>query len=148
MAGWHGLRTALTADPENPWIEHAIDAPLNFAHSLRAWQDAKTKQVHVLAGEMNEGGWAAPYNWDARLIKYTTLDGGKSWRSEVIYQGEGTHEAVYTDLDGSGTHVIFGHSATGHWPKDGIVHRMGSDVPAAGEAFGTRSIPTRLCRPR
>jgi hypothetical protein len=24
---------------------------------------------------------------------------------------EGTHEAVYTDLDGSGTHVIFGHSA-------------------------------------
>ena len=60
---------------------------------------------------MNEGGWEAPYNWNARLIRYTALDGGKSWRSETLYRGEGTHEAVYTDLDGSGTHVIFGHSA-------------------------------------
>ena len=60
---------------------------------------------------MNQGGWEAPYNWNARLIKYTALDGGKSWRSETLYRGEGTHEAVYTDLDGSGTHVIFGHSA-------------------------------------
>jgi hypothetical protein len=101
----------LKTDPEHPWIKHPIDAPLNFPHSLRAWHDAKTKQVQVLAGEMNEGGWAAPYNWDARLIRYTALDGGKSWQSELIYQGEGTHEAVYTDLDGSGAHVIFGHSA-------------------------------------
>ncbi len=100
-----------TTDHQNSWIEHAVDAPLNFAHSLRAWHDPKTKQVHVLAGEMNEGGWAAPYNWDARLIKYTALDGGKSWRSEIIYQGEGTHEAVYADLDNSGMHVIFGHAA-------------------------------------
>jgi FG-GAP-like repeat/FG-GAP repeat len=102
---------------ENPqttdasWIEHPIEAPLNFCHSLRAWRDAKTKQVQILACEMNQGGWEAPYNWNARLIKYTALDGGKSWRSETLYRGEGTHEAVYTDLDGSGTHVIFGHSA-------------------------------------
>ncbi|MGB8477554.1 MAG: VCBS repeat-containing protein [Acidobacteriaceae bacterium] len=101
----------LKTDPEHPWIEHPIEAPLNFSHSLRAWHDPRTKQVQVLAGEMNEGGWAAPYNWQARLIKYTALDGGKSWRGEVIYQGEGTHEAVYTDLDGSGTYVIFGHSS-------------------------------------
>jgi hypothetical protein len=93
------------------WVEHPIEAPLNFCHSLRAWRDAKTKQVQILACEMNEGGWEAPYNWNARLIQYTALDGGKSWRSETLYRGEGTHEAVYTDLDGSGTHVIFGHSA-------------------------------------
>jgi FG-GAP-like repeat/FG-GAP repeat len=93
------------------WIEHPIEAPLNFCHSLRAWRDAKTKQVQILACEMNEGGWEAPYNWNARLIQYTALDGGKSWRSETLYRGEGTHEAVYTDLDGSGTHIIFGHSA-------------------------------------
>ena len=101
----------LGTNPERPWIQHPMDAPLNFSHSLRAWRDAKTKQVQVLAGEMNEGGWAAPYNWDARLIKYAAVDGGKSWRSELIYQGEGTHEAVYAALDGSGTEVIFGHSA-------------------------------------
>jgi FG-GAP-like repeat len=105
----------LTGGPEHPpktsWIEHPIDAPLNFSHSLRAWRDAKTMQVQVLAGEMNEGGWVAPYNWNARLIRYTAVGGGKSWHSEILYRGEGTHEAVYTDLDGSGTHVIFGHAA-------------------------------------
>lgn len=99
------------SDPKNPWIQHSIDAPFNFAHSLRAWHDPKTKQVHVLVGEMNEGGWDAPYNWEARLLEYTALEGGKSWNSKLIYQGEGTHEAVRTNLDGSGTYVIFGHSA-------------------------------------
>jgi FG-GAP-like repeat len=97
--------------PENSWIEHPIEAPLNFSHSLRAWRDPKTGQVQILAGEMNEGGWEAPYNWNARLIRYTALDGGEAWHSETLYRGEGTHEAVYTDLDGSGTHVIFGHAA-------------------------------------
>ncbi len=101
----------LSIDPKHPWVQHSIEAPLNFSHSLRAWRDGKTKQVQILACEMNEGGWEAPYNWNARLIRYTALDGGKSWHSETLYRGEGTHEAVYTDLDGSGTHVIFGHSA-------------------------------------
>ena len=93
------------------FVEHPIDADLNFAHTLRAWRDAKTKQVQVLAAEMNEGGWSAPYNWNARLLRYTALDRGREWHTEVLYRGEGTHEAVYTDLDGSGTHVILGHSA-------------------------------------
>ena len=93
------------------WIQHPIDAPLNFAHSLRAWKDPKTQRVCILAGEMNEGGFQTPYNWDARLIQYTTEDGGKSWTSEMLYQGEGTHEAVRVDLDRSGKHVIFGHAA-------------------------------------
>jgi hypothetical protein len=101
----------LKESPETPWTEHPIEAPLNFCHTLRAWHDAKTKQVQVLACEMNEGGWEAPYNWNARLIRYTPMEKGKSWNSEILYRGEGTHEAVYTDLDGSGTPAIFGHSA-------------------------------------
>ncbi|HXP07061.1 MAG TPA: VCBS repeat-containing protein, partial [Acidobacteriaceae bacterium] len=96
---------------ETPFTEHPIEAPLNFCHTLRAWHDAKTKQVQILACEMNEGGWEAPYNWTARLILYTPLEKGKFWHSEILYRGEGTHEAVYTDLDGSGTPAIFGHSA-------------------------------------
>ncbi len=100
----------LTAGRKNSWIAHPIDAPLNFAHSLRAWHDGKTN-VSILAGEMNEGGWSAPYNWDARLLEYTSADRGKSWRRKLIYEGEGTHEAVRADLDGSGTKVIFGHSS-------------------------------------
>jgi hypothetical protein len=72
---------------EGTWIKHPIEAPLNFCHSLRAWCDAKTKQVQILACEMNQGGWEAPYNWNARLIQYTALDDGKSWRSETLYRG-------------------------------------------------------------
>jgi hypothetical protein len=101
----------LKTDPDHPWAEHPIDAPLNYSHSLRTWRDPITKQVHVLAGEMNEGGWDAGYNWDARILEYTSMEGGKSWRREIIYEGEGTHEAVRIDLDGSGEHVILGHSA-------------------------------------
>lgn len=106
---WFENRIDTGAD--KPWIEHPIEAPLNFSHSLKAWRDAKTKKVHILAAEMNAGGWWNPYNWNARLIKYTAVDGGKSWESETLYRGEGTHELVYTELDRSGTYVIFGHSA-------------------------------------
>lgn len=96
---------------ESAWVQHSIDGPLNFAHTLRAWRDPQTKQVMILAGEMNEGGWEAPYNWNARLLRYAALNHGASWQSEVLYQGEGTHEAVYFDLDNSGTHVIVGHAS-------------------------------------
>jgi hypothetical protein len=95
---------------DRAWIEHPIDGPLNFAHTLRAWHDPKTKQLQILVGEMNEGGWEAPYNWDARLIRYTGGDHGGSFSSELIYQGEGTHEGIYLDLDHSGKHVILGHA--------------------------------------
>ncbi len=101
----------LHVGPEAQWIEHPIDAPFNFAHSLRAWREEKTKAVHIFAGEMNEGGWAAPYNWGARLLEYTTADRGKSWRQKSLYEGEGTHEAVRAELDHSGKYVIFGHAA-------------------------------------
>ena len=101
----------LATSPEAPWTSHAIDAPLNFAHTLRAWRDAGTKQVHIFVGEMNAGGWSAPYNWEARLLDYTPVEQGKSWNCKFIYEGEGTHEAIRIDLDGSGTHVIFGHAA-------------------------------------
>ena len=101
----------LKDSPEHPWIEHSMDDSLCYSHSLRAWHDARTKKVQVLAGEMNWGGWEYSFNWDARLLRYSALEDGRSWRRDVIYHGEGTHEAVYSDLDGSGTHVIFGHAA-------------------------------------
>jgi hypothetical protein len=101
----------LHKDPQSPWTEHRIDAPLNFSHSLRAWRDRRTNKVHILAAEMNAGGWRTLYNWNARILQYTAVDGGKSWQSELLYRGEGTHEAVYIELDQTGNHVIFGHSA-------------------------------------
>jgi hypothetical protein len=100
----------LKHNPQQPWLQHPIDANLDFSHTLQAWHDPKTKHVHLLAAEMNAGGWLNPYNWEARLIDYTSADGAK-WQSEILYQGEGTHEAVRIDLDNSGMHVIFGHAA-------------------------------------
>ena len=119
------------------WIEHPIVAPLNFPHTLQAWRDPETRQARLLIGEMNEGGWEAPYNWDARLILYTALNGGKSWSGELIYQGEGTHQGVYTELDQSGVRVIFGHSAQ-------VLAEQGKRYTGWVQMFRPRQSPTAL----
>ena len=92
----------LLEEPQHPWVEHPLERPLNFAHSLSAWRDFKSGEVRVFVAEMAQGGWNPPYNWDARLLQFTTADGGKTWRRELVYQGAGTHEAMACDLDGDG----------------------------------------------
>src|SRR5262249_37200448 len=87
------------------------DKDLIFAHSLQAWRDTRTQAVHVFVGEVNEGGWGQPYNFDARLLKYSLNDWGTSVRRDLLYQGEGTHQAVVADLDGDDVPEIVGHSA-------------------------------------
>jgi hypothetical protein len=106
---WFENRVGL--DSQHPWVEHHLDSRLNFAHSLQAWRDAGTQAVNVFVGEMNEGGWGQPYNFDARLLKYELSDRGQSVRRELLYQGEGTHQAVVADVDGDGVPEIVGHSA-------------------------------------
>src|SRR5262249_18625874 len=96
-------------DSQHPWVEHPIDKRLIFAHSLQAWRDPQTQAVTVFAGEMNQGGWGQPYNFDARLLKYVFIDRGKSVRREPLYQGEGTHQAVVADVDGDEVPEIVGH---------------------------------------
>lgn len=105
---WFENRVEL--DSQRPWVEHPIDGRLNFAHSLQAWRDVKTSTVNVFVGEMNQGGWGALYNFDARLLKYVLGDRGKSVRRELLCQGEGTHEAVVADVDGDGVPEIVGHA--------------------------------------
>ena len=67
--------------------------------------------MNVFVGEMNQGGWGAPYNFDARLLKYVFSDAGKSVRRELLYKGEGTHQAMVADVDGDGVQEIVGHAA-------------------------------------
>jgi hypothetical protein len=90
---------------ENPgtgkaWVEHALDRTVNFSHTLWAWRDDRAKVAHVFAAEMAKGGWDAPYNFEARLLHYTTADKGRSWQYEEIYRGAGTHEADAFDIEG------------------------------------------------
>ena len=88
----------MAEDPAHPWIEHELDYPVVYAHSLSAWQeDGATK---VFMGEMEKGGWNAPYNFHARLMLYTTRDGGRTWDHEKVYHGAGTHQAQRVELDG------------------------------------------------
>jgi len=96
----------LSEDPNAPWREHDMDRGVNFAHSLGARRDGS--QVRVFLAEMAAGGWDQPYNWDARLIEYTTSDKGKTWRREVLYRGAGTHQAVVCDVDKDGALEIVG----------------------------------------
>lgn len=97
----------IVEDPDNPWVEHPMDRPLYYAHSLTAWRE-ESGAVRIFLGEMAKGGWNAPRNWDARLIQYTTEDGGSSWEREVAYEGAGTHGAVAYDMDGDGVREFVG----------------------------------------
>jgi hypothetical protein len=96
----------LLDDPDNPWIEHEMELPLYYAHSLEAWTDNDSAKVFV--GEMEKGGWDAPYNFHARLIVYTISDHGKTCEKEIISQGTGTHQATVYDIDGDGEFEIIG----------------------------------------
>jgi len=85
---WFENRTV--EDPGRPWIEHPLDYPVYYAHSLSAWREGDATTVFM--GEMEKGGWNAPYNFHAQLTLYKTGDGGGSWEREPVYHGVGTHE--------------------------------------------------------
>ena len=102
-------------DPINPWVEHVIDQGLIYSHSLTAWFDEKDNQIHVFVGEMPQGGWEAPRNYDARLVEYTSSNRGFSWNTDVISKGEGTHQAMAYDIDQDGVREILGESAGIYW---------------------------------
>jgi hypothetical protein len=91
----------LLEDPAHPWVEHPLeDSHVIYSHSLEARREDGA--VIVFLGEMAAGGWNAPYNREARLIEYTTRDGGKTWQRELISRGQGTHECTLIDVDGDG----------------------------------------------
>lgn len=103
------------------WIEHALDAPFDFIHSLDSWKE-DDGSVSIFLAEMNQGGWNAPLNHDARLVRYNSRDHGRSWTRDILSQGYGTFQAFGIDVDGDGEREILGAPAiTGHnvcvWKK-------------------------------
>jgi len=96
----------LREDPARPWVEHKLERPLIYAHSLHCRRDGLAASIFL--AEMAGGGWNAPYNYDARLLELTTTDGGKTWRRELLDQGQGTHQAVLHDIDNDGELEVVG----------------------------------------
>lgn len=106
ISSWFENRTV--ENPDRPWVEHRLFHDLNFAHSLGAWRDKDSGGVRIFIAEMMKGGWDAPYNFDARLLEFTTGDNGKNWQKELLYKGAGTHQATQFDIDGDGKYEIVG----------------------------------------
>jgi len=96
----------LQEDPERPWVEREISRGWVYAHSLDAWNEGA--RVHVFIAEMAAGGWNAPRNWDARLVKCSTSDHGRTWQQDLISKGQGTHQAVMRDVDGDSAREVLG----------------------------------------
>jgi hypothetical protein len=96
-------------DPAHPWIEHVVDEGLYFAHSQDCRREADGS-IHVFIGEMALGGWLSHtgYNYNARVMEYVSTDHGKNWKREILYQGAGTHEARFFDVDGDGRREVVG----------------------------------------
>ena len=120
--------------PESPWVEHPLDVPLIYAHSLSAWHQDGTAKLFV--GEMEKGGWNAPYNFAAKLLEYTSTDNGKTWQTDLIYQGAGTHEAKVYDIDNDGELEVVGKECCQKdelgQPKVQIWKRQSTPSPITG----------------
>ena len=91
----------MTEDPDNPWIEHHLDSPYDFIHSIDAWHD-QNGEAHIFIAEMEKGGWNNPYNYDARLVEFTSPDHGQAWERRLMFKGLGAWEAVVRDIDDDG----------------------------------------------
>jgi hypothetical protein len=100
----------LVEDPQNPWVEHPLDTGFIFVHSLDAWR-GPDGELKIFLAEMNQGGWDAPYNYDARLMVYTSRDRGATWQAQQIYRGYGTFQAMVHDIDGDGEMEVVGQPA-------------------------------------
>ena len=120
---WYENR--MKEDPLNPWLEHRIEENLIYSHTLEARLDTAGK-VHVFLAEMEQGGWNAPYNFNARLIEYIASDCGKTWERKVLHQDDGVCGAIVDDIDGDGELEVIGKSLGRYWhnPKIQIWDRQ------------------------
>lgn len=93
-------------DREHPWIEHRLQDDLYYAHSLGT--ELEDKAVKIMVAEMDEGGWHAPYNYRSRVILYSSSTHGRDWEQNIVYEGEGTHQAILFDIDDDGETEVVG----------------------------------------
>lgn len=102
------IENRFLSDSKNPWLEHHIEGCIYYGHTLDTERDPASGTCRIVLGEMAGGGWNAPFNHDARIIRYTTESQGRDWKREIMHRGQGTHEARLVDLDGQGEKILIG----------------------------------------
>lgn len=86
--------------------EHVLAEDLYYSHTLQVYEEEGYQ--YILVGEMEKGGWDAPYQYDARLLRYATCNHGKEFERQLLYCHEGTHEAKIADFNHDGKMEVVG----------------------------------------
>jgi hypothetical protein len=120
----------LLEDPQLPWPEHRLLEDLVYGHSLDVRQ-MEGGGISIMLGEMEKGGWNAPYNHDARVLELSSENGGDDWRESQIDRGNGTHQALRCDIDGDGELEIVGKTWGAYYanPRLQVWHRVEKTSP-------------------
>jgi hypothetical protein len=95
-------------DPESAeWEEHVIDDSVDYVHSLRAGDLARTGRLDVIAAEMHQSA-------RKRVIVYRNSGDSLSWEPQIL-SDRGSHAICVGDTTGDGYPDIVGANWSGEY---------------------------------
>jgi hypothetical protein len=118
------------------FVEHEILKNVVYGHSFQTFEGEGGKQS-VMLGEMAQGGWKAPYNHDARILFLHFAGDGSDPEIELVYHGQGTHQACMVDIDNDGELEVVG-KAWGHYWQNPKVHVFKKAKEKSMFAYGVK----------
>lgn len=121
---------------EVTFVEHEILKNVVYGHSFQTFEREDGK-LSVMLGEMAQGGWDAPYNHDARILFLHFAGDGTNPEIELVYHGQGTHQACMADIDGDGELEVVG-KAWGHYWQNPKVHVFKKAKEKSVFAYGVK----------
>jgi len=121
---------------EVKFVEHEILKNVVYGHSFQTFEREGGK-LSVMLGEMAQGGWSAPYNHDARILFLHFAGDGSNPEIELVYHGQGTHQACMADIDNDGELEVVG-KAWGHYWQNPKVHVFKKAKEQSVFAYGVK----------
>jgi hypothetical protein len=118
------------------FIEHELLEDIVYGHSFQTFAREGGKPS-VMLGEMAQGGWHAPYNHDARILFLHFAGEGSDPQIELVYKGQGTHQACMADIDNDGELEVVG-KAWGHYWQNPKVHVFKKAKEKSVFAYGVK----------
>ncbi len=110
------LRLRLYQYAGGKWVnKELLPYDVNHGHSLRMGDVDRDGKLDIFTAEMGQWG-SAPNNTSARMYVFYG-DGKGAFRTQVVQQGQGSHEARLGDVDGDGDLDIFGKAFRHNYPR-------------------------------